>query len=757
MADQPLVDAPSWYFPEEWRSYETTLLELAQGELHEIPQRYKDFLRQERNLEERRMYELVDYVQAKLQKDGFLFSAPALPKSISNPHSNARIEAYERKLTKVALKLLEDEKKYLDQIEKLDEILKPKILKMSPPPDVEKLLSQTAVLLPMTRTLYRDLEKVIDPDLVEFEDLASLIIEFSHTFKMYHLYAQAYPAAKSWFTNMKESKRKKLQSKVDGQSILEIIKAPILRPTEVISSIAHLRKLSSTVDPDSEMTALLQLAVEELQTADESRKDYIEEVARREVVMEVQKQFSVNVNFIDSHRKLVKEGGLIAIENGKQLQTDCFLFTDQIVIAQKGPKKGLFRKKQTFSAAKLISFTVRSLCGASKSEPTKFWVSSNHFIIHNQKKVNEYRQENEMSYRFNFEVPSPKIRDEWVDLIKSCLPSVATLGRQKYELLLRKETLASLQALMLELGIQKLGLTDKEDVVKYIASTLDRTFESSNARAKLARRTVLRQQFIQETMRKSSTWVIRANSVSSDFSPQRSMSVRRKSRPKKPQSVPPKRSPKRAPEPVGSTPYGPGVFKPRRRVLSKQELSPKSQEMLNNQNHGVVNFNQKEGSDAALPSVVDDLEMPQLVGNGDDGLGIKMDSDPDPDVRKMVDQLYGSSLEREGSITTPEVIDITNVRASSPPSLEGWKKARIVQKRQANLNVGDSHASDGGAQLPASPVSLNPGESMRKLNRVGTAEIFRRESSVNRMYENKELGMTNTSSEGNPTAPGEAI
>ena len=78
---------------------------------------------------------------------------------------------------------------------------------------------------------------------------------------------------------MKESKRKKLQSKVDGESILEIIKAPILRPTEVISSIAHLRKLSSTVDPDSEMTALLQLAVEELQTADESRKDYIEEVA----------------------------------------------------------------------------------------------------------------------------------------------------------------------------------------------------------------------------------------------------------------------------------------------------------------------------------------------------------------------------------------------------------------------------------------------------------------------------------------------
>ena len=72
-------------------------------------------------------YELVDYVQAKLQKDGFLFSAPALPKSISNPHSNARIEAYERKLTKVALKLLEDEKKYLDQIEKLDEILKPKM------------------------------------------------------------------------------------------------------------------------------------------------------------------------------------------------------------------------------------------------------------------------------------------------------------------------------------------------------------------------------------------------------------------------------------------------------------------------------------------------------------------------------------------------------------------------------------------------------------------------------------------------------
>ena len=92
--------------------------------------------------------------------------------------------------------------------------------------------------------------------------------------------------------------------------------------------------------------------------------------------------------------------------------------------------------------------------------------------------------------------------------------------------------------------------------------------------------------------------------------------------------------------------------------------------MLNNQKGGVVNFNQMEGSDAALPSVVDDLEMPQLVGNGDDGLGVKMDSDPDPEVRKMVNQLYGSSLEREGSITTPEVIDITNARASSPPTLE---------------------------------------------------------------------------------------
>jgi len=493
--------------------------------------------------------------------------------------------------------------------------------------------------------------------------------------------------------------------------------------------------------------------VEELQSADESRKDYIEEVARREVVMEVQKQFSVNVNFIDSHRKLVKEGGLTALENGKQLQTDCFLFTDQIVIAQKGPKKGLFRKKQTFSAAKLISFTVRSLCGASKSEPTKFWVSSNHFIIHNQKKVNEYRQENEMSYRFNFEVSSPKSRDEWVDLIKSCLPSVATLGRQKYELLLSKETLPSLQALMLELGIQKLGLTEKEDVVKWIAESLDRTFESSNAREKLAKRKVLRQQFIQDAMRKNSTWVIRANSVSSDLSSSRSMSIRRKSRPKKKQSAPPKRepkSPKRAPEPVGSTPYGPasslqlpnrGVFKPRRRVVSKEELSPKSHEMLNNHNRGVVNPNQREGSHAVLPGVLDDLEMPQLVGNDDGGLGMRMDSDPEPEVREMVNQLYGRSLEREGTITTPEVIDM-NKNADTPPALD--------------LNAKSKHDSDGGAQLPSSPINLNPGASMRQLNRVATADIFRRESSVNQMYENKELEL-NKSSEGNPTAPGEAI